>query len=428
MNKILISIMTICVALAFLSAGTLSFFTDVEISTGNTFTAGTIDIGLNSADGQDVVTIEGDLDLKPCQTGYIEKTVINEGNNPCEVWKHIDNVVNLENGVGEPEQEYYAGTHDPEPEDAWLISDWIHYDMSICRPLDYSYTTTIPILFKDGTTSYDLEVTVEDGDGWQTWKFDFPTEDFGTGDGQIDVGLIIATDGDGQPPAYQIHNNDGVCDAYPWGTWLYSEWDDTAPGNWHGWMTSDDTTDYNIPVSDIDWIEASGDRQGQGTDGILEIKIKKCSLSGTIHWAAAPVVGTGWWDVPTTYMSIPDGFDWSTSELVDMIVPNYIEADIHSGVSIEIDESDGWFLTSKGPNKHPSNPQWGVECKWIYLGILLPGESMVVIQSYHLDKDVENWGQSDQVTFDMEFMAQQIEGELPPPPGDVLSGHGRPSP
>ena len=92
-----------------------------------------------------------------------------------------------------------------------------------------------------------------------------------------------------------------------------------------------------------------------------------------------------------------------------------------------IPESEGWFLTSKGPYKHPSNPQWGVECNWIYLGILQPGETMYVIQSYHLDKDVDNWGQSDKVTFDIELMAQQIEGDpMPPPPGPVLLNHGRP--
>jgi predicted ribosomally synthesized peptide with SipW-like signal peptide len=422
MKKIMISIMTIGIAALFLGAGTISYFSDPEKVTGNVFTAGIIDISLNPSSGQDVVTVEGDLFLKPCQVGYTETLITNVGNNPCEVWKHIDNVQNFENGKVEPEREYYTANPGS---DLWLISDWIHYDMSICRSLDYSYTQTISMLGKDDQTYYDLEVTVEDGDGWQTWTFDFPVE-LWTGNGQINAALIIATDGDGQPPAYQIHNNDGVCDAYPFGTWLYSEWDDTAPGNWHGWMTNDDTTDYNTPVSDIDWIEANGDRQGQGTDGILEIKIKKCSLSETIHWAAWSPVGTGWWEIAATYPKIPDGFDWTTSELVDMSVPNYIEADIHSGVSIEIAESEGWFLTSTGPWKPPENPEWGVECKWIYLGILEPGETMLVVQSYHLDVRVDNWGQSDKVTFDMEFMAQQIEGALPPPPGDVLPGHGRP--
>jgi predicted ribosomally synthesized peptide with SipW-like signal peptide len=425
MKKLLYSIMTIGVAAAFLGAGTFAFFSDIEISEGNTFTAGTIDILLDPTDGQDVTTVEGDLFLKPCQTGYTYSCITNEGNNPCEVWKHINNVVNQENVIVEPEQAYY----DANPgSDTWLISDWIHYDMSICRSLDYSYTTTIPMLGKDGVTYYDLEVTVEDGNGWQTWTFDFPVESW-TGDGQINAALIIALEGDGNGPAYQIHNNDGADSNYPWGTWLMSPWGPTIDDGWFGWHSGTD----NTPVSELDWVQATGQRTGS-TDGILEIKIRKCSLSATTHWAAWPTVGSGWWEIAATYMPIPDAdtimgeaedFSWS-SPIVDTSIPNYIEADIHSGVSIEIDESDGWFLTYKGPNVHPENDDNGVECKWIYLGILQPGESMSVIQSYHLDKDVENWGQSDKVIFDMEFMAQQIEGELPPPPGDVLPGHGRP--
>jgi len=68
-----------------------------------------------------------------------------------------------------------------------------------------------------------------------------------------------------------------------------------------------------------------------------------------------------------------------------------------------------------------------VECFYIYLGVLEPGESMFVLQSYHLDASVENWAQSDRVFFDMEFFAQQTEGEPPaPPPGNELPGYGKP--
>ena len=84
----------------------------------------------------------------------------------------------------------------------------------------------------------------------------------------------------------------------------------------------------------------------------------------------------------------------------------------------EILESEGFTLTGG------AFPDYGVECNWIYLGVLGPGESMFVVQSYHLDIDVGNWGQSDRVFFDMEFLAQQLEGS--PPPEPELPGHGRP--
>ena len=67
-----------------------------------------------------------------------------------------------------------------------------------------------------------------------------------------------------------------------------------------------------------------------------------------------------------------------------------------------------------------------VEDHWIYLGVLQPGETMYVRQSFHMQGETGNWAQSDKMTFDEEFLAQQIEGEIPPEPGTVLLGHGRP--
>jgi hypothetical protein len=109
-------------------------------------------------------------------------------------------------------------------------------------------------------------------------------------------------------------------------------------------------------------------------------------------------------------------FEWD-NPVVDMTIPNYEAASISELIK-EIPESDGWTLTGT----------WGVASQWIYLGTLEPDESMFVIQSYHLDASVDNWGQSGRVVFDMEFVAQQTEGDtLPPAPGPVLPGHGRPT-
>lgn len=415
MKKQLMSIMVIGIAALFLGAGTFAYFSDTETSVGNTFTAGTIDISLNpeAYDGQQVVTVEGDLDLKPCQTGYTYTDLTNDGLNPCEVWKHVDNVVNEENGIVEPEQEYYNAHADSW---TWCISDWIRYDMYVYKSLGYSFTINVDIEGSD----YDLVLTVEDGDGWQTWTFDFPVEHF-TGDGNLNVGLIIALDGDGNGPAYQIHNNDGADSNYDWGTWLMSPWGPTIGDGWFGWHSGS----INTPVADLDWVEATGNRNVPHGDGILQIKIKKSELAGTIHWAASPTVGSGFSGVYDVTMQIPTGFTWS-EPIVNMALPNYIEAEISELIK-EIPEAEGWFLSDDGPNPHPNNIGYGVECNWIYLGILQPGEMMCVIQSYHLDKDVDNWGQSDKVTFDIEFLAQQIEGDpMPPQPTPVLPGHGRP--
>lgn len=402
MKKILGLTIAVVLVIGLVAGGTFAYFSDIETTTENVFTAGTIDISLNPTGGQDVTTVEGYVDLKPCQTGYIPVLITNDGTNPADIWKHIANVENDENGVTDAEDKFYTGT--PVSRN-WLLSDWIHYDMEVYKSLGYSYTESIDIEGSD----FDLLLTVEDGDGWQTWTFDFPVEHF-TGDGNLNVGLIIALDGEGNGPAYQIHNNDGADAAYPWGTWLMSPWGPTIGDGWNGWWSSS----VNTPVTALDWVEASGNRNVPHTDGILQIKIKKSELVGTIHWAASPTVGSGFWDAYDVTMQIPTGFNWS-EPLVTMSLPNYIEANI-SALTAVILESEGFTLTGT---------PWPVECNYIYLGVLEPGESMFVIQSYHLDMEVGNWGQSDRVLFNMEFVAQQTEGE-PEPPGTELTGHGRP--
>ena len=176
----------------------------------------------------------------------------------------------------------------------------------------------------DGTVGKLVTTVTEDGD-WMVWTFDFPVEEF-NGEGNLSVGLIIALDGEGEGPAFQIHNTDSDGMTYdgsisiPAGTWVMSPWGPTINNGWFGWHSSD----TNIPVTDLDWVEASGDRKGQGTDGILQVKIKKSELGNAFHWAASPTVGTGFsapaYDVT---MQIPSAFYWTTP-LVTMSTPNYI--------------------------------------------------------------------------------------------------------
>lgn len=214
-KSILSSLMVIGIVASMMSAGTMSFFSDEERAKG-TFTAGTIDIELDPEEGQTVMTLAGNPDLKPCETGYIELKVRNNGTNPLELWKHIENVVNYENGINDPEQEYY----DEYPESMdYNISDYVYYDL---------YVNGEPI---------------------------------------IEFGDYVLT--------------------------------------------------YNESVNES-WI--------------------------------------------------------------------------------------------------------GVECQWIYLGVLQPGETIIVNQSYHLNGLVENWGQTDRITFDMVFLAQQVEGAIPPEPTPTLIG------
>lgn len=54
---------------------------------------------------------------------------------------------------------------------------------------------------------------------------------------------------------------------------------------------------------------------------------------------------------------------------------------------------------------------------YIYLGQLDPDETIEVVQSYHMKNGTENWAQSDKMSFEIEFLAQQIAA---PPPANEL--------
>ena len=406
MKKVLMSLFTIAIVGALIGGGAVAYFSDVETAEDNVFTAGTIDISIDPSSGQDVVTLEGYVDLKPCQTGYTYTCIHNDGTNPADIWKHIANVENKEHGTTDAEREYYAAHPGS---DTWLISNWIHYDLFAFRSLGYGWSGQV-MAEKDGEP-VPIEIEVVDGDCEVTWTIDFPIDD-DPGNGKMAVGLVIALDGEGEGPAFQIHNNDGTCAAFPWGTWLYSPWD-PGMGGYFGWHSGE--ADWNTPVADIDWMSASGKRDhDENTEGIFTVTIDKCRLVPEFHWALFPTIGTGFFNFATQYFSVPDAAAWD-DPIVNMTIPNYEYAEIAEVVQ-EIEFNEGFELT--GPD--------GVECHYVYLGVLQPCEYLCVIQSYHLDKTVENWAQSDRVLFDMEFVAQQVEGTpQPPPPGTELPGYGR---
>ena len=56
MKKILMSMMVIALAAAIAAGGTIAYFSDEETSSENTFTAGTLDLGLANASGTDPTT------------------------------------------------------------------------------------------------------------------------------------------------------------------------------------------------------------------------------------------------------------------------------------------------------------------------------------------------------------------------------------
>ena len=88
-KKILASIFVIGMLALAMGWGTYSFFSDTEKSTGNVFTAGTIDIAV---DGQNpwTATYSAALsDVKPSENREFTFVITNPGDNPVKVWKRI---------------------------------------------------------------------------------------------------------------------------------------------------------------------------------------------------------------------------------------------------------------------------------------------------------------------------------------------------
>lgn len=203
-------------------------------------------------------------------------------------------------------------------------------------PTYYTFQTTV------GTQPVDITVT--DGDCHITWTIDFPGEapynDPTTeGNGHWAVGLVIATDGDGNGPSFQIHNNDGTDATYPWGTWLYSPWGPTISDGWMGWHSGS----INIPLEELScgWAEATGEKYNEvNPDGIFTITIAKCVLGEDFHWALNLAIGGGFYSDYMTYeqMAYPlatpgPSFNWGTP-IVNMTgTVNYEPATIMTDLS-----------------------------------------------------------------------------------------------
>jgi len=121
MKKILLSLLTVSAVAAVAFFGTRAFFSDTETSTGNTFTAGAVDLKIDSAcsyngteltqSGECGVWQEKDLlsekffnfsDVKPGDFGK-NKISLHVIDNPAYACLYIENMVDAENEINEPE-------------------------------------------------------------------------------------------------------------------------------------------------------------------------------------------------------------------------------------------------------------------------------------------------------------------------------------
>ena len=95
-----------------------------------------------------------------------------------------------------------------------------------------------------------------------------------------------------------------------------------------------------------------------------------------------------------------------------------------SGLQPIILDTDG--LTISNGTHNLTAQTTGIKNRWIYLGNIPSGATWQINQSYLMDRNVTNWAQTDNMTFNVVFYAQQSQGTPPPTaPSPELAGHGR---
>ena len=165
MRKILLSILVIGAMSALVAGGTISFFSDTEVSTGNTFTAGTIEIAIDDQLHWSETFVWDDI--KPGREFEMEFEITNEGLNPLKLWKIIKCVEYDDNGIIEPEQEWYDENPSESPKND--IDSAIVYEMYVDGQLAISKEAGITMSqIKDnymGLVKLDQPFEQGDGDG-----------------------------------------------------------------------------------------------------------------------------------------------------------------------------------------------------------------------------------------------------------------------
>jgi spore coat-associated protein N len=131
-KKILFSIMTIALVGALVGGGIYAYFNDVESSTGNTFTAGTLNLKVGDADPTTVsISV---ADLKPTDTGNAASWLTkNIGSISSTLDVAIGSITNNENTLTEPESaagDTTGGATEGELGSLLKVAIWLDVDES----------------------------------------------------------------------------------------------------------------------------------------------------------------------------------------------------------------------------------------------------------------------------------------------------------
>ncbi len=307
MKRILVSMLTIAIVAVVGFAVTRAYFSDTETSTGNTLTAGTIDISVDGENPWTKTYSEALKDMKPSQVRWIDFVVKNVGENPVVVWKHIG-VTGTSTGIEtEPECTGQGGVWD----DTSTACDWdgsgtmmvdknnldkvITYDMKVGATvlIDEDWGVTIrdinslwiPLGRLDKgqemtvRQSYHLKATAGNAYQGDTMTFDidlYAEQLLGTGPGPTTHGLVL-------------ENKDGSWNPIIDGRWGLLTWDGSNNFNFsgHGLTASTEYTLIYYPEPQATWPHpvTALDNGTAASDGTINLSgTMTPSLSGAKIW------------------------------------------------------------------------------------------------------------------------------------------------
>ena len=105
-KKIITSLSIIAIMAVVVIGATRSYFSDIEKTTGNSITTGTLQIDINGEQRWTGNYSTGDM--KPGDEKSFTLQITNGGTLPVRIWQIIKNVTTAENGITEPEQAWYT--------------------------------------------------------------------------------------------------------------------------------------------------------------------------------------------------------------------------------------------------------------------------------------------------------------------------------
>lgn len=119
-----------------------------------------------------------------------------------------------------------------------------------------------------------------------------------------------------------------------------------------------------------------------------------------------------------------EGLELPAANDIDGVIRYDLYNNTGSGLVAMITDNDAYTISDGSHNLTGQTTE--MKNQWIYLGNIPSSTTWQINQSFMMDRNVTNWAQTDNMTFNVVFYAQQSQGTpQPAAPSPELSGHGR---